>query len=55
MMLNSPDVTAAFTAIWKIGAIIIPITPMWNAREVHYVIEDSGAKLVITSRSLLRG
>ncbi len=52
MMLNSPDVTAAFTAIWKVGAVIIPITPMWNAREVHYVIEDSGAKLVITSPEL---
>lgn len=52
MMLNSPDVTCAFTAIWKIGAIIIPITPMWNAREVRYVLEDSGAQVAITSPEL---
>ena len=52
MMLNSPAVTAAFIAIWKLGAVIIPVTPMWNAREVRYVLEDSGAKFVITSPEL---
>ncbi len=52
MMLNSPAVTAAFTAIWKLGAVMIPITPMWNAREVRYVLEDSRAKLAITSPEL---
>ncbi|MGH9841222.1 MAG: AMP-binding protein, partial [Blastocatellia bacterium] len=52
MMLNSPDVTAAFIAVWKIGAVIIPVTPMWNAREARYVLEDSGAELVITSPEL---
>jgi long-chain acyl-CoA synthetase len=52
MTLNSPDVTAAFTAIWKIGAVIVPVTPMWTAREVRYVLQDSGARLVITSPEL---
>lgn len=52
MMLNSPAVLAAFTAIWKLGAVMIPITPMWNAREVRYVLEDSHAKAAITSPEL---
>ncbi len=52
MMLNSPEVTAAFTAIWKIGAVIIPVTPMWTARETRYVLENSGARFVITSPEL---
>jgi long-chain acyl-CoA synthetase len=52
MMLNSPDVSAAFTAIWKLGAVMVPITPMWTAREVRYVLENSGARLVITSPEL---
>lgn len=52
MMLNSPEVTAAFTAVWKIGAVIIPVTPMWTAREARYVLEDSSAKFVITSPEL---
>src|SRR5262245_2180597 len=49
MMLNSPDVAAAFIAIWKLGAVTIPVTPAWNVREVRYVLEDSGAQLIITS------
>ncbi|MDX2033920.1 MAG: AMP-binding protein [Blastocatellia bacterium] len=52
MMLNSPEVTAAFAAIWKIGAVIIPVTPMWTAREARYVLENSGARFVITSPEL---
>ncbi|MCI0487945.1 MAG: AMP-binding protein [Blastocatellia bacterium] len=52
MMLNSPDVLSAFVATWKIGAAIIPVTPMWNAREVRYVLEDSGAQIVVTSPEL---
>lgn len=52
MMLNSPDVMIAFLAVWKLGAVIIPVTPMWNAREVRYVIKDSGARNLITSPEL---
>ena len=52
MMLNSPAVYAAFIAIWKIGAVMVPVTPMWTAREVRYVLQDSGARLVITSPEL---
>ncbi len=52
MMLNSPDVMSAFLAIWKLGAVIIPVTPMWTAREVRYVIEDSGARDIVTSPEL---
>ncbi len=52
MMLNSPEVTAAFIAIWKIGAVIIPVTPMWTAREARYVLENSSARFVITSPEL---
>ena len=52
MMLNSPAVTAAFIAVWKLGAVIVPVTPMWNAREVRYVLADSGAQVVLTSPEL---
>jgi long-chain acyl-CoA synthetase len=52
MMLNSPDVKTAFLAIWKLGAVIIPVTPMWTAREVRYVLTDSGACAALTSPEL---
>jgi long-chain acyl-CoA synthetase len=52
IMLNSPVVMSAFTATWKIGAAIIPVTPMWTAHEVRYLLEDSGAQTIITSPEL---
>jgi long-chain acyl-CoA synthetase len=52
MMPNSPEVMNAFTAVWKIGAVIIPVTPSWTAREVRYLMQDSGATVAITSPEL---
>ncbi|MFN9603789.1 MAG: class I adenylate-forming enzyme family protein [Planctomycetota bacterium] len=52
MMANDPTVLDAFHAIWRLGAVIIPVTPQWVAREVRYVLEHSGAKLAITSSPL---
>jgi long-chain acyl-CoA synthetase len=49
MMPNSPDVTAGFQAAWKIGAVIIPVTPMLNAREVGYIVQNSESKVVVTT------
>lgn len=54
MMLNSPDVLSAFVAIWKLGAVVVPVTPMWTAREARYVLEDSKARWAITSPELAR-
>ncbi len=52
MMANDPTVTDAFHAIWRLGAVMIPVTPNWVAREVRYVLEHSGAQVVITSAVL---
>jgi long-chain acyl-CoA synthetase len=52
MMANSPDVTAAFQAVWKLGAVIVPVTPQLAAREVRHLLEDSEARTVITSPQL---
>ena len=42
MMPNSPDVTAAFHAIWRIGAVIVPLPPQLLAAEARYIIGSSG-------------
>ncbi|MGQ0636071.1 MAG: class I adenylate-forming enzyme family protein [Planctomycetaceae bacterium] len=52
VMPNGPDVTASFHAIWRIGAVIVPVTPQLLAREVSYILAHSGAKAVLTSASL---
>ena len=35
MMANDPTVMDAFHAIWRLGAVMIPVTPNWVAREVR--------------------
>jgi long-chain acyl-CoA synthetase len=48
MMPNSPELTAAFTAIWTIGAVIVPVIPQWTAGEVAEIFRNSGAALALT-------
>lgn len=48
MMTTCPDVPAAFQAIWRIGAVIIPIMPQLIPPEVKYIVENSGAEVVVT-------
>jgi long-chain acyl-CoA synthetase len=48
MMPNSPDVTSAFHAIWRLGAVIVPLPPQLLASEARYVIASSGAEVVLT-------
>jgi len=52
IMPNCPEVLAAFQAVWKLGAAIVPVTPQWGAKEVGHVLDHSDAKLVITSPDL---
>src|SRR3954453_14500383 len=47
MMPNRPDVTAAFHAIWRIGAVIVPLPPQLLAAEARYIIGRSGARVVL--------
>ena len=47
IMPNCPEVLAAFQAVWKLGAAIVPITPQWGAKEVGHVLDHSDAKIVV--------
>jgi long-chain acyl-CoA synthetase len=48
MMPNSPDVTSAFHAVWRIGAVIVPVPPQLLAAEVRYIVASAGAGVVLT-------
>lgn len=51
-MPNCPDVLACFQAVWRLGAVITPITPQWGERELSYVIGHSESPVIITSPEL---
>ena len=48
-MPNSPEVISAFPAIYKIGAIVVPLNPLLRPDQAAYIYKDSGAKAIITS------
>lgn len=48
-MQNCPEVLQAFQAIWKIGAITVPINYLVGQEEINYIYKDSGANTIITS------
>src|SRR5438067_13885472 len=48
MMPNSPDVTSAFHAVWRIGAVIVPVPPQLRAAEARYIVTSAGARVVLT-------
>ena len=53
MMPNSPEVTGAFHAVWRIGAVIVPVTPQLATDEIRHLIVSSGAQVVLTCPALV--
>ena len=52
-MPNTPEVFQAFQAIWKIGAVTVPINYLVGQEEINYIYEDCGANTVITAPEYL--
>jgi long-chain acyl-CoA synthetase len=50
---NCPEVLQAFYALWQIGAVVVPINYMVGEEETAFIYEDSGAKVVISSKIYL--
>jgi long-chain acyl-CoA synthetase len=49
---NVPQFLVAMVATWKAGAIMVSVNPMYKARELAEVLEDSGAKGLVALESL---
>ncbi len=50
---NCPEVLYAFSAAWRLGAVIVPINHMIGEEETAHIYNDSGAKIVISSKMYL--
>ena len=46
--MNGVEVPAAIMAVMKLGAIAVPMNYMLRGNEIKYIVEDSGAKVLIT-------
>lgn len=45
---NVPQFLIATYAAWKLGAIVVPLNPMYKEKELSYFCNDSGARLFVT-------
>ncbi|WNY27478.1 class I adenylate-forming enzyme family protein [Methanolapillus ohkumae] len=45
---NSPEYLCSYFAIWRIGAIAVPANRVYTKFELAYMIENSGATVIIT-------
>lgn len=50
---NRPDFFAVWLAVQRIGAVTVSTMPMLKARELRYMIEDSGACAIVVAGDLL--
>jgi long-chain acyl-CoA synthetase len=52
-MANCPEVLATYHAAWRIGAVVTPVLFLLSEDELHHVLADSGAVLVVTTPEFL--
>src|SRR5918992_1640645 len=48
MLPNCPEVIQAYTAILKVGAVIVPVVFLLSGDEVRHILAHSEARLLIT-------
>ena len=52
VVLSLPNITAfviAYYGILRVGAVVVPMNPLFKPREVAYYLQDSGARLIIAA------
>lgn len=47
MLDNCPEYFVASLAIWRLGAVQVPVNTALRAEEVRFVLEDAGATVVV--------
>ncbi|HEX8906785.1 MAG TPA: amino acid adenylation domain-containing protein, partial [Longimicrobiaceae bacterium] len=52
---RSPELVAAFLAVSKAGGVFLPVDPAYPAERRRWMVEDSGARVILTRSSLAAG
>ncbi|WP_327350449.1 class I adenylate-forming enzyme family protein [Streptomyces sp. NBC_01304] len=53
LMANRPEVSVAYNAIWRAGAVVTPVMFLVSPAELTHILTDSGARAIITASGLL--
>jgi benzoate-CoA ligase len=52
ILLDSPAFVYSFFGAIKAGAVPVPLNTLWRARDYHYALHDSGARVLVISAAL---
>ncbi len=52
-MVNCPEVLAAIFAVMRLGAIPVPMSPLWTQKEIAFTLNNAEAKYIFVSFPLL--
>ena len=52
-LLNCPQLMEAFFAVFKIGAILVPVNPSLRVHDLSYLYQDAGMTVLISSLDYL--
>ena len=47
LMPNSPQMIICELAIWKIGAVAVPVNPLYTEHELGYALKECGAEIAV--------
>jgi long-chain acyl-CoA synthetase len=50
---NVPDFPRVYYAVLALGAVVVPVHPLFKADEIEYVLRDSGTSVVVVAAPLL--
>jgi long-chain acyl-CoA synthetase len=54
-LLNCPQLVQAFFAVFKIGAILVPVNPSLRIHELAYIYQDAGVAALVSSADYIDG
>ena len=52
---NTPQLVFAYFGVLKAGGVLVMCNPVYKERELEYQIRDSGAEIVVASRTVAKG
>ncbi len=53
LLMNSPEVIISYQAIWRTGAVVVPVIFLLGAKDISHIMKNSEATVVITSKEFL--
>ena len=55
VLQNVPQFLIVTYAAWKLGAIVVPLNPMYKEKELTYFCQDSGARILVILEEVAHG